>query len=100
MTQQALPAEHETDLVGQWVNKGRKVVGDDTAKRIEWLVGQHLVLLGSDASGWDDLYRDPLTGKLWELSWPQSERHGGGPPRLTQIGLDVARGKYGAPADG
>jgi len=99
MSDQQIPAEHETDLVGRWVNKGPRVVADATAERIEWLIAEHLVLISAHVSGWDELYRDPITGKLWELTWPQSELHGGGPPRLTQIGAAEARGKYGALAD-
>ena len=87
-------ASNETDLVGQWTLKGNDVVADETCKRIELLVQQHLVLLGSDPSGWDDLYRDPDDGRLWECTWPQSEMHGGGPPRLTCITVDDARSKY------
>lgn len=100
MSEPAPLADHETDLVGQWVDKGRKVVGDATAERIEWLISEHLVLISAAVSGWDELYRDPVSGKLWELSWPQSEMPGGGPPRLTQISIEDARGKYGALADG
>lgn len=100
MSEHALPADHETDLVGQWVAKGRKVVGDAVTGRIEWLVSQHLVLLGSAARGWDELYRDPVSGKLWELTWPQSQLHGGGPPRLTVISADDIRAKYGILAEG
>jgi len=100
VSEPALLADDETDLIGQWVNKGRKLVGDVTAQRIEWLIGQHLILLGKAASGWDELYRDPLSGKLWERSWPQSAMHGGGPPRLTLIAAEDALGKYGAPAGG
>jgi hypothetical protein len=35
--------------------------------------------LGHDPSGWDTLYRDPATGALWEVIYPQSYMHGGGP---------------------
>jgi hypothetical protein len=93
-------AENEIDLVGQWVHKGRKLVADPIAERIEELVSEHLVLLSARVSGWDELYRDPATGQLWELTWPQSELQGGGPPRLTRISTADARGKYGALADG
>lgn len=90
----------DTDLIGQWQLKGEDVVGDATCKRIEWLVRQYLVALGSDPSGWDDLYRDPDDGRLWERTWPQSEMHGGGPPRLTCLSIVDARNKYGTIADG
>lgn len=75
------------------------IVSDATARRIERLIDQQLVELGKDASGWDVLYRDPGDGRLWELTRPQSEMHGGGPPRLTVLSVDAARRKYGAIAD-
>lgn len=90
----------DMDLLGQWLLKGNKVVADETCRRIEWLVDLHLIHLGSDASGWDDLYRDPIDGRLWERTWPKSEMHGGGPPRLRCVTVDDARKKYGAIADG
>lgn len=86
----------DTDLVGQWLMKKDAVVADATCARIEWLVANQLVLLGADSSGWDELYRDPDDERLWELTWPQSEMQGGGPPRLTRIAGDAAQRKYGA----
>jgi hypothetical protein len=96
---QLKPADNETDLFGAWHVKRDKVVADPVCGRIEWLISNHLVQLGADSSGWDELYRDPHDGRLWELTWPQSEMHGGGPPRLTCLTIDAARGKYGAVVD-
>ena len=92
-------SDHETDLVGAWQIKREKIIGDPTCERIEWLISNHLVQLGADSSGWDELYRDPDDGRLWEPTWPQSEMHGGCPPRLTCIAVDAARAKYGAVVD-
>ena len=77
-----------------------KIEGDATCARIASLISGYLVALGSDESGWDALYRDPDTGKLWELSWPQSSLHGGGPPRLRLVLADDVRSKYGPVTDG
>jgi hypothetical protein len=92
-------ADSEIDLLGAWQLKGEKLVADRICARIEWLIRNHLVQLGADSSGWDELYRDPDDGRLWELTWPKSEMHGGGPPRLTHLSADAARGKYGAVVD-
>jgi hypothetical protein len=89
----------ESDLIGAWKMKLEKVIGDPTCERIEWLIRNCLVQLGTDSSGWDELYRDPDDGRLWELTWPQSHMHGGGPPRLTYMTIEAARGKYGAIVD-
>jgi Immunity protein 27 len=51
--------------------------------------------IGQDWSGWETLYRDPITGELWELTYPQSEMHGGGPRHLRIISLADAQLKYG-----
>jgi hypothetical protein len=99
MSEPAHLAAHETDLVGAWQMKLEKVIADPICERIEWLISNHFVQLGTDASGWDELYRDTGDGRLWELTWPQSEMHGGGPPRLTCIAIDTARAKYGAVVD-
>ncbi len=87
-------APAETDLTGQWVLKGDAIVADETCRRIDWLINHDLVLVGTDPSGCHDLYRDPQDGRLWERTWPQSEMHGGGPPRLACVTIDEARKKY------
>src|SRR5262245_47029775 len=86
---------HESDLVGRWELKDGKMVANATSRRIEWLIENQLAELGSDASGWDVLYRDPSDGRLWELTYPQSDSHGGGPPRLTCIDSGEVQRKYG-----
>jgi hypothetical protein len=50
--------------------------------------------LGSDQSGWNTLYADPATGKFWELIYPQSHLHGGGPRELNEIHSSAAQVKY------
>ena len=72
------------------------VQSDAVTRRIEALVRNSLVRVGVTAGGWDTLYRDPSDGRLWEHIYPQSDRHGGGPPSLVVIApLDAAL-KYGA----
>jgi immunity protein 27 of polymorphic toxin system len=44
---------------------------------------------------WSKLYLDPVDGGYWELTYPQSEMHGGGPPQLVHISADAAKIKYG-----
>jgi hypothetical protein len=99
MTASPRIAANETDLSGAWEMRGGKLVADPVCARIEWLVSNQLVHLGTDSGGWDELYRDPDDGRMWELTWPQSELHGGGPPRLTCLMIQAARDKYGAIVD-
>jgi hypothetical protein len=86
---------YETDLIGKWNVIGGKAVEDETCQRIKSLLTGHLQELGRDQSGWDVLYRDPDDGRFWELTYPQSEMHGGGPPRLTCLTPEQANKKYG-----
>ncbi|MDH4259569.1 MAG: Imm27 family immunity protein [Gammaproteobacteria bacterium] len=99
MNEHSRIAANETELLGAWKVKQDRVVADPNCERIEWLTSNHLLQLGADSSGWDELYRDPDDGRLWELTWPQSEMHGGGPPRLVLLSTDAARAKYGAVVD-
>ena len=85
----------EVDLRGNWlVRNDRSVVADATEKRIEWLTTQKLQRVANDWSGWETLYRDPRDGRLWELTFLQSEMHGGGPRRLHVLSRDEAAAKY------
>jgi Immunity protein 27 len=86
----------ETVLTGQCILQGGRPVADDVCKRILTLAKSYLVELGRDASGWNALYRDPNDGRYWELIYPQSELHGGGPPQLRCLTAEEARQKYGA----
>lgn len=84
----------ESILEGRWNVADGRVVADDVARRVDWLVHHVLVRVASDASGWDVLFRDPGDGRYWELTYPQNHMHGGGPPRLAVISPDEARTKY------
>lgn len=87
-------ASDETSIVGTWNILGGRVEADDTCLRIERLLRQHLTEIGRDASGWDVLYVDPTDGRFWELTYPQGEMHGGGPPALMVLSAQEAREKY------
>lgn len=91
----------ETLLIGRWLpgNQGGSIA-DDTCRRIDTLVRWHLTELGRDSGGWDALYRDPNDGRLWELTYPQSDVSGGGPPKLRYVTVEDARQKYGDVAVG
>jgi immunity protein 27 of polymorphic toxin system len=86
----------ETDLVGRWEAHDGQVVADAVCRRIEALTKHHLQRVAVSADGWDTLYRDPGDGRHWELTYPDSGLHGGGPPRLTYLSAEGARQKYEA----
>jgi hypothetical protein len=88
-------ASHETEIRGRWIMVGGRVEADDDCRRIDELVAHKLRELGQDATGWDRLFVDPGDGRHWELTYPESELHGGGPPRLRYLQESEARAKYG-----
>ena len=65
-----------------------------TQSRIQQLVSQHLQRLGTADGGWSFLFRDPKDGRYWELTYPRSEMHGGGPARLTEVTQETAQERY------
>jgi hypothetical protein len=88
----------EEELTGVWVANATGVVADETCKRIERLTGGVLEPLAHDSTGWASLFRDPADGRLWELYYPQSELHGGGPPSLRHLSKTQANVTYKIPA--
>jgi hypothetical protein len=84
---------NETDLIGEWKVVGGKVVGNEACERIDLLTSQYLEHIA--VGNWEKLYRDPEDGRYWELTYPHSDWHGGGPPRLTCLSEEEAQTKYG-----
>jgi hypothetical protein len=88
------PAQQETSLIGQWVLSNGKVIADDVCQRIEYLIDKIFVRVATDSSGWFTLYKDPLDGRYWELSYPYSDQSGGGAPSLKVLEWNDAMKKY------
>jgi hypothetical protein len=85
---------HEMQLVGQWIAVGQQVGGDEICNRIEALIRGHLQKISTRENGWIHLYIDPNDGRLWELTYPHGDWHGGGPPTLTCISQDDSQRLY------
>jgi hypothetical protein len=90
---------NETDLTGHWQLDADKMVADGTCRRIQELISGYLVKVAVDSSGWHTLYRDPQDSRLWEHNYPQSQMQGGGPPRLSCITAERAKGVFGIVSD-
>ncbi|PSQ68200.1 MAG: hypothetical protein BRD29_04400 [Bacteroidetes bacterium QH_2_67_10] len=58
-------------------------------------LSEKLPRVGIADGGWSSLHFDPDDGRLWELTFPESHLHGGGPPVLHVISQEEAREKYG-----
>ncbi len=85
----------ETELLGSWVNKAGSIIADDVSKRIEALISKELKGVGTSGDGWDALYIDPSDGRYWELTYPDSDSHGGGAPKLSSMTAEQVKAKYG-----
>lgn len=85
---------NEVLLEGRWIKEGNKVVADDTTSRIEHLISSELDKLATSDDGWDVLYIDRRDGRMWELTYPHKDWHGGGPPSLTNVAKDHVQRKY------
>ncbi|MBV7259681.1 Imm27 family immunity protein [Erythrobacter crassostreae] len=87
----------ETELIGQWVEKDGGVQADSVARRIDRLVDYRLVAVQAHPRDlcWTQLYRDPVDGRYWEHTYPESVRHGGGPPALRVISESEIAKEYG-----
>lgn len=69
-------------------------MADNASRRINSLIQEVLVEVSSSDDGWSVLYLDNEDGRYWELTYPQSTLHGGGPPCLTAIPVDEASKRY------
>jgi hypothetical protein len=81
----------EKQLVGSWKLVDGRMIEDETSKRIAALVRQQLEQVAVSTGGWDKLFRDPSDSRFWELTYPSSGTHGGGPPTLNVISEVAAR---------
>ena len=88
-------APAETLLEGRWITAGGAVQADEVAVRIERLIADYLKFRAAHDGGWSKLFRDPADGRYWELTFPSSHVHGGGPPRLENISDAAAHSRYG-----
>ena len=90
------PDRGENCIVGKWVEtEDGSVVQDSACDRVQWLTESYFEQIAVDGDNWCALYRDPDDGSYWELTYPQSHMHGGGPPALNRISESVALEKYG-----
>lgn len=88
-------SSNEARLVGSWVEKSGSVVQDAVCERIQWLTDAYLEQVAVDGDNWSALYRNSDDGNYWELTYPQSHMHGGGPPTLQRVSKSDAYKRYG-----
>ena len=84
----------ESEIVGRWHVSENAVVPDANCTRIQMLTAEYLEKIAAADGGWSTLYRDPEDGRYWDLTYPHSDWHGGGPPTLIHLTDAEARSKY------
>ena len=90
--------ENHTEITGTWNLINGQIEADEMCKVIEQLISEKLVYLSVDNSGWYKLYKNEIDDSLWELSYPNSDLQGGGPPKLTKVLRDkFIEQKYSLP---
>jgi len=86
----------ETVISGGWLQEKGQAVEDESSCRIKALVRDYLIKLGEGDFGWSKLFSDPVDGRFWEHTYPQSHLHGGGPPELRCLSEEEAVARFGA----
>lgn len=84
----------ERQLVGEWEPSAIGVRAGVVAKRIEYLIANELVEVAASKDGWSVLYQDKNDKRYWELTFPSSGLHGGGPPSLTCLSAEDAQATF------
>ena len=84
-----------TEYIGGSYFKDGVMYADEVSKLIQRELKDHLAQLGTDETGWNLLYRDRRDGRYWEMTYPQSSLHGGGPPALRLLAMDEVKSRFG-----
>jgi hypothetical protein len=78
-----------------WIKRGSSLVVDGDTVEIDRLLKEELEHVASTDNGWTQLFVDARGDGYWELSFPQSNTHGGGPRLLSPVSRDLVQSKYG-----
>jgi hypothetical protein len=84
----------ERTIIGKWIPQGDRTVADEACAWIKRLTSEVFRQVAEREGGWRVLYVDPSTGSYWELTYPESQMHGGGPPMLTRLDPDEVQTYY------
>jgi len=85
----------ETIIRGNWEMVNGRMIEDGVCRRIRSLIEVSLQQVAVSKDGWEKLFLDPSDGRYWELSYPESKMHGGGPPTLRLASVETILQKCG-----
>jgi len=86
---------NEECIVGGWEVVDGVTVEDYNTRRVFYVTSNLLHVIGEDPSAWRTLYQDKSDGRYWQLSYDNSDTHGGGTPLLRCISRLEAMKKHG-----
>jgi hypothetical protein len=72
------------EIIGKWSFENGEIIPDDNCHLIEKMLQNELKELESIQDSWTKIYEEQ-NGTLWELTYPESHLHGGGPPKLKRL---------------
>ena len=75
---------NDREIIGKWELKNGKIIADLNCQLIESMLKDDLSELMTAEDGWTKQYKGK-EDDIWELTFPQSNLQGGGPPKLTII---------------
>lgn len=85
----------EVEIRGLWFADGGRMTSDDACKRVQRLTAEYLQEVARAKRGWEKLYRDPVDGRYWEISYPFGGGQAAGPATLRCVELAAVQERYG-----
>ncbi len=55
---------------------------------------ENCIKVTTNDSGWEILYKEKSSNKYWELTYPNSEVHGGGEPLVSPVAIEDVKLKF------
>lgn len=81
-------------ITGKWIKEGKNIIKDSNCALIKKKLTNDLIKVAISIDGWDILFKGRNFDLYWELTYPQSELHGGGPARLESFNYNEIKNKY------
>lgn len=86
-------------IICEWKLQGKKIIESSECLDIKRMLESELIEIATRDDGWIKLLKHKTTDEIWELDYPQSEMHGGGPPTLENLSKMEIKARYGINLD-